>query len=100
MSAGVDAASLSGSFDGRLGWCFNADMKCSCQRLSVTSSERHGDLSDLWMVVPVTSFFPDCSRIALKAGPRWFCPMSVSSLSQIIPEDLVVILGSGFEHSL
>ena len=73
VSTGVDAASLSSSFDGTPGWWFNADMKCSCQRSSVSSSERHGDPSDLWMVVPVTFLFPDSSRIAL---------MSVSSSSQ------------------
>ena len=62
---------------------FNADMKCSRQRLSVSSSGRHGDPSDLWMVVPVISFlFSGSSQIALKAGPRWFCPMPVSSSSQ------------------
>jgi len=53
---GVDAASLSSSFDGTPGRWFNADMKYSRHRLSVSSSERHGDPSESRMVVPVTSF--------------------------------------------
>ena len=97
MSTGVDAASLSSSFDGTPGWWFNADMKCSRQRSSVSSSERHGNPSDLWMVAPVTFLFPDSSRIALKTGLRRF---SCQLVTEIIQEDLAVMLGSGFEHSL
>jgi len=47
VSTGVDAASLSGLFDGTPGWWFNADMKCSCQRSSVSSSGRHADPAEL-----------------------------------------------------
>jgi len=42
VSTGVDATSLSSSFDSTPGWWFNADMKCSRQRSIVSFSERHG----------------------------------------------------------